>query len=53
MCVISNICASRVSVINDDDLNAAVRSAEKDKEREGKVWRHFCKKVSSHRPIIF
>jgi hypothetical protein len=34
LCVISNICACRVSVVNDDDLSAAVRSAEKDKEEE-------------------
>jgi hypothetical protein len=57
--VISNVCACRVSVVNDDDLNAAVRSAEEDKEEEsdGKVWRHFEKKVSfsstNHILILF
>jgi hypothetical protein len=57
--VISNICACRISVVNDDDLSAAVRSAEKDKEeeREGKVWRHFCKEnifsSTNHLLILF
>jgi hypothetical protein len=40
-------------------LSAAVRSAEKDKEeeREGKVWRHFCKEnifsSTNHLLILF